>query len=163
MRLPLADATVPAREVFRHFPPTLVVAFYLLSALARVVFVSGAWRRLAKYRAGRPAHRWGHGGERLWRAARTPAGRPTPPEPGPPRRRGLRPRRRSAPPLGLVGARPPRPRVRRPHPVLEVDPHARGRGEPPLPRPGGRTAAAPGARGRPVPPPPLAPPPPPGA
>ena len=77
MRLPLADATVPAREVFRHFPPTLVVAFYLLSALALVVFVYGAWRRLAKYRAGRPAHRWGHGGERLWRAARTLASHAT--------------------------------------------------------------------------------------
>src|SRR3989304_4160004 len=49
MRLPLADATVPAREVFRHFPPTLVVAFYLLSALALVVFVYGAWRRLASH------------------------------------------------------------------------------------------------------------------
>src|SRR3972149_3649969 len=88
MRLPLADATVPAREVFRHFPPTLVVAFYLLSALARVVFVSGAWRRLAKYRAGRPAHRWGHGGERLWRAARTPARPPPPPQRAPPAARG---------------------------------------------------------------------------
>ena len=38
----MTDAIVPAREVFRNFPAPLVAAFYLLSALAILVFCYGA-------------------------------------------------------------------------------------------------------------------------
>ena len=54
---------VPAREVFRNFPAPLIAAFYLLSALAILVFCYGAWLRILKYRRGRPADRTAH----LWR------------------------------------------------------------------------------------------------
>src|SRR3989338_2923934 len=60
---------VPAREVFRNFPAPLVAAFYLLSALAILVFCYGSWLRIRKYRRGRPAHRMSHLGRRLRRAA----------------------------------------------------------------------------------------------
>lgn len=65
----MTDAIVPAREVFRNFPAPLVAAFYLLSALAILVFCYGAWLRIRKYRRGRPAHRMSHLGRRLRRAA----------------------------------------------------------------------------------------------
>jgi len=65
----MTDAIVPAREVFRNFPAPLVAAFYLLSALAILVFCYGAWLRIRKYRRGRAAHRMSHLGRRLRRAA----------------------------------------------------------------------------------------------
>lgn len=51
------DHTLPAREVFRNFPPSLELAFYLLALAAVGVFACGIWMRIAKYRSGRPAHR----------------------------------------------------------------------------------------------------------
>ncbi|MBI3031516.1 MAG: Fe-S oxidoreductase, partial [Candidatus Rokubacteria bacterium] len=65
----MTDAIVPAREVFRNFPGPLIAAFYLLSALAILVFCYGAWRRILKYRRGRPANRMTHLSRRLRRAA----------------------------------------------------------------------------------------------
>ncbi|MBI3043978.1 MAG: (Fe-S)-binding protein [Betaproteobacteria bacterium] len=56
-------ALVPAREVFRHFPALLVVAFYLISVVAVGVFAYGLWLRIRKYCAGRPANRF----DLMWR------------------------------------------------------------------------------------------------
>ncbi len=56
------DPVVPAREVFRNFSGAAIALFYALSALTLAVFLYGAWRRIHKYRRGRPAHRL----TRLW-------------------------------------------------------------------------------------------------
>jgi Fe-S oxidoreductase/nitrate reductase gamma subunit len=64
----MPETVVPAREVFRHFSPGLVVAFYVLSAAALAIFAYGAWQRVQKYRRGRPAARWAALGARLRRA-----------------------------------------------------------------------------------------------
>jgi Fe-S oxidoreductase/nitrate reductase gamma subunit len=53
----MTDALVPAREVFRNLGLPAVALFYLLGALAIVVFCGGAWARIRKYRRGRPSPR----------------------------------------------------------------------------------------------------------
>ena len=73
----MGDLLVPAREVFRHFPAFLVVAFYLIAFVALGAFVRGFWLRINKYRAGRPAHRLNLIRERILRAVRTIGGHPT--------------------------------------------------------------------------------------
>ncbi len=47
------ETLVPARELFREFPPTAVIAFYLLAAASLATFAWGCWLRVRKYRAGR--------------------------------------------------------------------------------------------------------------
>ena len=70
----MGDPLIPAREIFRHFPAAAVVAFYLVFAAAAGTFLYGIWRRINKYRAGRPAHRLNVLWERLARLAKTLAG-----------------------------------------------------------------------------------------
>lgn len=70
----MGDPLIPAREVFRHFPPGAVVAFYLISTAAAGIFLYGIWRRIGKYRAGKSAHRLNNLWERLGRLARALAG-----------------------------------------------------------------------------------------
>ena len=65
----MGDPLVPAREIFRHFPAFLVVAFYLISLAAAGVFAYGLWLRVRKYRSGRPAHRLDLLWARMLRAA----------------------------------------------------------------------------------------------
>lgn len=65
----MTEAVVPAREVFRHFPSYLVVAFYAISVLALAVFAFGFWLRISKYLRGRAANRGG-----LWTRLLTTAG-----------------------------------------------------------------------------------------
>ncbi len=62
------DAAVPARDVFRNLSGPAIALFYLLAALAIAVFALGAWRRILKYRRGRPAPRWTQLRTRLARA-----------------------------------------------------------------------------------------------
>jgi len=50
---------VAGREVFRHFPATLVVLFYGLATVAMAISAWGFWLRIRKYRRGRPAARFG--------------------------------------------------------------------------------------------------------
>ncbi len=45
-------ATVEGREVFESFGVSAIVVFYVLSLVAILIFVYGAWRRFAKYRRG---------------------------------------------------------------------------------------------------------------
>jgi Fe-S oxidoreductase len=54
----LAAATEEGREVFLGFGDATVIAFYLLTLVASVVFLYGFWRRLRKYRKGKPAGRF---------------------------------------------------------------------------------------------------------
>ncbi|HET7876177.1 MAG TPA: (Fe-S)-binding protein [Methylomirabilota bacterium] len=65
----MIDPAVPAREVFRHFPPALIALFYALAALALGISAWGFWLRLRRYLRGRPAGRWEALGRRLGRAA----------------------------------------------------------------------------------------------
>ena len=53
----MTDTLVPAREVFRHFPGYLVLAFYAIAAAALGVLAYGFWLRIRKYRRGRTAGR----------------------------------------------------------------------------------------------------------
>jgi Fe-S oxidoreductase/nitrate reductase gamma subunit len=64
------DPPVPGREVFRSLTAPSILAFYALSAAALAVFAYGAWGRLRKYRAGRPAGRLPDIGLRLAAALR---------------------------------------------------------------------------------------------
>lgn len=73
----MTDTLIPAREVFRHFPVILVVAFYALAFVAMAVFAYGFWLRSRKYRRGQPAHRMTMLGLRLLRAIRTIGGHAT--------------------------------------------------------------------------------------
>ena len=64
----LAAATEEGREVFLGFGDGTVIAFYLLTLVASVVFLYGFWRRLRKYRKGRPAGRFSKAFRRMsWR------------------------------------------------------------------------------------------------
>ncbi len=60
-------AAEQGREVFEGFATPAVVLFYALSAVAVGAFAYGFWRRVVKYRRGRPAGRLGL--RRLWTAA----------------------------------------------------------------------------------------------
>lgn len=73
----MIDNLVPAREVFRHFPIALVVAFYLVAFAAMGVFAYGLWLRIRKYRSGRPARRFGILVERILRTAQAVAAHTT--------------------------------------------------------------------------------------
>jgi Fe-S oxidoreductase/nitrate reductase gamma subunit len=53
----VGDALTPARDVFRNLGTPAVALFYLLGALAIVVFCRGAWQRIRKYRRGRSSPR----------------------------------------------------------------------------------------------------------
>ncbi|HET8577634.1 MAG TPA: (Fe-S)-binding protein [Methylomirabilota bacterium] len=66
----MSDPIVPAREVFRHFPPALIALFYALAVAAVGVSAWGLWLRVRKYLRGRPA---GRGQALLGRLARTAA------------------------------------------------------------------------------------------
>jgi Fe-S oxidoreductase len=46
---------VPAREVFRNLSGPAVALFYVLAAATIAIFAWGVWRRIQKYRRGRPA------------------------------------------------------------------------------------------------------------
>jgi Fe-S oxidoreductase len=65
------EGTVPAREVFRHFPGYLIVVFYLLATLAMGVSAWGFWLRIRKYRRGRAAARLAQAWDRILSAVRT--------------------------------------------------------------------------------------------
>jgi Fe-S oxidoreductase len=60
---------VPAREVFRNLSAPAVLLFYTLAAATIAVFAWGAWRRIRKYRRGRPAGRLTRLGARLRRGS----------------------------------------------------------------------------------------------
>jgi len=60
---------VPTREIFRHFPFALQLLFYLIATGAGLAFLYGFYRRIRKYRRGRPVQRLDHLGARLRRAA----------------------------------------------------------------------------------------------
>ena len=62
-------AGVPGREVFRNFPASLIVLFYVLATVAMAISAWGFWLRIRKYRRGRPAARFGHLKARLLSAA----------------------------------------------------------------------------------------------
>jgi len=61
----------PTREVFLHLATWQQVVFYVVGALASVIFIYGFWLRLRKYRKGRPDHRFDRLGRRIFRAAGT--------------------------------------------------------------------------------------------
>lgn len=73
----MTDGAVPAREVFRNLSPLAIAVFYALAATTLAVFAAGVWRRVRKYRRGRPAGRWAHGRARLLRGAAAVAGHTT--------------------------------------------------------------------------------------
>ncbi len=60
---------LPTREVFREFSFLMQFIFYVVSFGAMAVFGYGFYRRIQKYRKGRPAQRWNHLGQRIARAA----------------------------------------------------------------------------------------------
>jgi len=62
-------AGVPGREVFRNFPASLIVLFYVLATVAMAISAWGFWLHIRKYRRGRPAARFGHLKARLLSAA----------------------------------------------------------------------------------------------
>lgn len=53
----MTEALTPARDVFRNLSGPAVALFYLLAAATIAVFAYGLWRRIQKYRRGRPANR----------------------------------------------------------------------------------------------------------
>jgi len=57
LRVVLAASEVPGREVFLGFGTGAKILFYLLAFVAIGIFVYGFWRRIAKYRRGRPDDR----------------------------------------------------------------------------------------------------------
>jgi len=61
---------MPTREIFRNFSPLMQVLFYLISFAAMGVFFYGFYRRIQKYRRGRPAQRFNQIGARFWKASR---------------------------------------------------------------------------------------------
>jgi Fe-S oxidoreductase/nitrate reductase gamma subunit len=60
---------VPTREIFRNFPLAVQLLFYLIAAVSSLVFLYGFYRRVQKYRRGRPEPRFDHLGQRIARAA----------------------------------------------------------------------------------------------
>jgi Fe-S oxidoreductase len=54
----MSDPAIPAREVFRNFPPALIALFYAMAVGAMATAGWGFWRRGRKYLRGRPAARW---------------------------------------------------------------------------------------------------------
>jgi Fe-S oxidoreductase len=58
---------VPGREVFRNLSVEAVTLFYALAAATLAAFAWGAWRRIQKYRRGRPARRLAPLGARVLR------------------------------------------------------------------------------------------------
>ncbi len=67
------SATEPTREIFRNLPFLAQLLFYLISFVAEGVFVYGVYRRVRKYRRGRPANRFNNLGRRFVRATLTVA------------------------------------------------------------------------------------------
>jgi Fe-S oxidoreductase/nitrate reductase gamma subunit len=65
----MTPGAVPSREVFRNFTGTGQYAFYALATLAGLLFAYGVWRRVQKYRRGRPDNRFDHLWQRLLRTA----------------------------------------------------------------------------------------------
>ncbi len=66
----MPEVALPTREVFRHFPFFMQLAFYIVSFSAIGIFVYGFYRRIAKYRKGRPAARFDNLAGRFMKAAR---------------------------------------------------------------------------------------------
>jgi len=58
----------PTREIFLNFSTGMQVAFYIVAALASIVFLHGFYRRYKKYRRGRSENRFDDLGGRIWRA-----------------------------------------------------------------------------------------------
>ncbi|MCI0443739.1 4Fe-4S dicluster domain-containing protein [bacterium] len=58
------------REIFRNFSPLMQLIFYLVSFISMGVFFYGFYRRIQKYRRGRPAGRFNRFGQRFLKAAR---------------------------------------------------------------------------------------------
>ena len=56
--LQLASVADEGREVFEGFGTSAIVTFYLVALAAIVIFLYGFWRRIAKYRKGRPVGRF---------------------------------------------------------------------------------------------------------
>ncbi len=63
----------PTREIFRNFPVYMQVIFYLVSFFATAIFLYGFYKRIQKYRRGRPANRFNNLGQRIVRATLTVA------------------------------------------------------------------------------------------
>ncbi|RMI12459.1 MAG: Fe-S oxidoreductase, partial [Calditrichaeota bacterium] len=66
----MPDVTTPTREVFRNFPFLMQLIFYVVGFSAIGVFLHGFYRRIQKYRKGRPAGRFNHLGQRFLKAFR---------------------------------------------------------------------------------------------
>ncbi len=62
---------IPTRAIFEPLTTLQVTEFYLVACAALAVFAYGLWSRIRKYRAGRPADRWNHVGERVALVFRT--------------------------------------------------------------------------------------------
>lgn len=60
--------STPTREIFLHFSVWMQVAFYIVSAVASLVFLYGFYRRIRKYRQGRRENRFDHLPARVRRA-----------------------------------------------------------------------------------------------
>lgn len=58
----------PTREIFRNFPVVMQILFYVVSTLSIIIFLYGFYRRIQKYRRGRPANRFNNLGQRIIRA-----------------------------------------------------------------------------------------------
>lgn len=58
------------REIFRNFSPLMQLIFYLVSFIAMGIFFYGFYRRIQKYRRGRPTGRFNQFGQRFMKAAR---------------------------------------------------------------------------------------------
>ncbi|MFQ5628163.1 MAG: heterodisulfide reductase-related iron-sulfur binding cluster [bacterium] len=61
-------ADTPTREIFLHFPAWMEITFYLVAAIALLIFLYGFFRRIQKYRKGRAENRFDHLARRVWRA-----------------------------------------------------------------------------------------------
>ncbi len=64
----IAQESPPTREIFLNLSTWMQVVFYVVSALAILVFCHGFWRRIQKYRRGRRENRFDHLPRRILRA-----------------------------------------------------------------------------------------------
>ncbi len=69
----MTEGLVPARDVFRNLSGPAIALFYALAVATIAVFSYGLWRRIQKYRRGRPAYRLPHLRARLAGRARAVA------------------------------------------------------------------------------------------
>ena len=60
--------SAPTREIFMNFPLWMQLVFYAVSGIASLIFLYGFYRRIQKYRRGRPVNRFDHLGRRISRA-----------------------------------------------------------------------------------------------